>query len=122
MKTRRREKENEIWDQLARDMKVAVNRVFSPLNVVCIAYKEWRCIDYQPPFYLEENCTEIRFAIKIKCKYVEIPKYPLTCTSDYYDKGEFIIQSPEDWENHTDKFIWRKSEIEELLKKIKSTT
>lgn len=109
---------NKAWEQLAKDMNVVVNRTFAPLNVLCVAYGEWQCIDYHPPFHLEVNPNKVIFSVNIKCGKEETPKYPLKCSSDCY-VGQFIVESPEDWETHADKFIERKNDIEELIRNIR---
>lgn len=108
----------EIWDELAKDMKVAVDNVFSPLKIRCMADKLNGFIDYFPPFYLEDKCNEMGFGVKVIYEPGDIPKYPLTCTSDCH-KEQFIVESREDWENHVDKFITWKTEVKELINKIR---
>ena len=108
-----------IWNELARDMKVAVDKVYSPLSVECVPMPEERIIDYYPPFYLEDKCNEQLFGVMLMCDKHQPPQYPLKCKSEIY-KEEFVVQSPEDWENHVDKFVTWRPQIQELLRKIKS--
>lgn len=105
------------WEEIAKDMKVAVDKVYAPLKIECTADEENGFIDYHPPFYLEEKCNEVSFGVYVG-ENAE-PKYPLKCSSELY-KGEFIVESAEDWERHLDKFVVWKKEIEELIKKIRS--
>ena len=110
---------NTAWDQLAKDMKIAVDKVYSPLKIGCVADKRHGFIDYFPPFYLEDNCTQMSFGVNEKCENGEIPKYPLKCTSGLHI-GDFVVESKDDWENHTDKFVVWKTEIRELLYKTRN--
>ena len=101
------------WEQLAKDMEVALNRVYVPVRIQCKAYEHYQCIEYQPPFYVKDKNDRINYAVKVKCGEKEEPKYPLTCTSGYY-KDVFIVESPHDWENHGEKFVAEKCKIEDL--------
>lgn len=105
------------WTQLANDMKASLDKFYAPLTIDCSADIEHRCIDYSPPFYLHDKCNELSFGVSIDETHE--PNYPLHCTSEIY-KGVFVVQSPQDWEPHLDKFVVWKDEIESLIKKIRS--
>lgn len=111
------EKMSAAWEALARDMKVAVDEVYAPLDVICEAYEEFKCIHYHPPFYLADKCNEISFGVQLDEE--SEPKYPLECTSEIYT-DTFVVKSKEDWKNHVEKFVVWKKEIEELIQKIRS--
>jgi hypothetical protein len=98
-------------EQLMTDMQAAVNKVYSPLTVKCNIYKN--DIDYHPCFYFHDKCNGITFGVTV----VSDTCYPITCTSEHY-RGEFVVQSAEDWHNHTDKFVVWKNEIQALIKEI----
>ena len=104
-------------DLLAKDMKVVIDEVYSPLTINVESYVDEgnTCLEYYPPFYLEDKCNAISFGVTILS---DEPKYPLRCTSEYHN-GEFIVQSANDWCNHTDKFVLWKDEITSLIKKIR---
>ena len=104
------------WDDLTRDMKVAVDRVYSPLEVECITDEESR-IDYFPPFYMDGMCDEACVGVTIKCGQGEVPQYPLICRSKLSEE-QFVVQSPKDWENHAEKFIAWKTDIEALIRRL----
>lgn len=103
------------WDSLVQDMKIAVNKVFFPLDVNCEADIDCECIDYHPPFFLVDKCNEVSFGVHV----VGEPTYPLTCTSDWYS-GRFTIQNAEDWDNHTSKFVAWSDKCKELIQKIRT--
>lgn len=105
----------EQWNKLAQDMKVAIDEVFFPLKVECNVDIGCSCLDYGPPFYLNDKCNEVSFGVRVEGE----PTYPLTCNSDWY-QGTFTIQNPEDWKNHTGKFVAWADECKELIKKIRT--
>lgn len=105
------------WNQLADDMKAAVDRVYAPLSVECHTDIINKCIDYYPPFYLIDKCNEFHFGVTVG--ETQEPNYPLYCTSEIYN-GVFVVKSAQDWETHLDKFVAWKDQIESLMKKIRS--
>ena len=107
-----------VWDELAKDMKVAIDKVFHPLNVKCWGDSEFHSLDYTPPFYLEAKCNKKFFGVGLYFVDGDTPSYPLRCKSEFGD--DFVVTSKDDWETHTDKFIAWKSEVENLIKTIKS--
>lgn len=104
----------ETWDQLVRDMKIAVDRVFAPLEVQCFYNEEDDCIDYIPPFYLHNKCNNMGFGVGVEGDL----KYPLTCTAAAYD-GEFIVESKDDWINHADKIVRWHDECIQVIRTIR---
>ena len=102
--------------QIGQDMKLAVDKVYWPLTTECYVDMDYKYIDYDPLFYFDSKCNEISFGVHFHGKE---PQYPLTCTSAHYS-GQFVVESPEDWENHTDKFVAWKKEIQEMMQKIRS--
>lgn len=104
-----------MWDELTQDMKVAVDTVFAPLSVHCCSDIEDSCIDYVPPFYLDDKaCNPYDFRVFIESE----PKYPLRCESNIYH-GSFIVKSKDDWINHVDKFVKCSNEYRMLIAMIR---
>ena len=108
-------------------MQTAVNAVFSPLVVECWAADT--SIFYEPPFYFEDKCNEMTFGVTVVCNVHDVPTYPLTCTSECHDEDlmvklgradrHFVVQSAADWHNHVDKFIYWRTDYQNLFNKIR---
>jgi hypothetical protein len=103
------------WEQITKDFQTAVNEIYYPLTVEC--HYSYMCISYNPPFFFHDRCDEWLFGVIFDNN---VPAYPLSCHSDMHG-SYFVVSSPNDWSNHTDKFVTWKEEIIDLFDKVKSS-
>lgn len=110
-------------NQIAADMKRALDTIFYPLDINCFHLDENK-IYYAPPFYLDDKCNEMFFGVEI---IGEAKSYPLTCTSEICEWDQktkkyipFVIESHDDWINKASHFVAWHDECVKLIAKIRS--
>jgi hypothetical protein len=106
------------WDSLAKDMKVVVDFVYSPLNIKCSGDPEFSYLDYYPPFNISNGQHPNDNSIKITCDDNIVPSYPLVCRLST-SRTKFTVRSKDDWINHVDEFIPDKDDIIDLINSIR---